>query len=82
VKQFPFLGDIPVLGTLFRSATWRRRETELVIVVTPKLATAEDFEQAKTIKQSGFEPEDLGILLHGAALDQPVPRHTREEVGK
>ena len=82
VKQFPFLGDIPVLGTLFRSATWRRRETELVIVVTPKLATAEDFEQAKTIKQSGFEPDDLGILLHGAALDQPVPRHTREEVGK
>lgn len=31
----PFLGDIPILGALFRSSSFRKNETELVIVVTP-----------------------------------------------
>ena len=34
----PFLGDLPVLGALFRSDGFQRQETELVIVVTPYLA--------------------------------------------
>ena len=33
----PFLGDIPILGALFRSTKYRRSETELVIIVTPYL---------------------------------------------
>jgi pilus assembly protein CpaC len=33
----PLLGDIPVLGALFRSVRYERRETELVVLVTPKL---------------------------------------------
>ena len=33
----PFLGDLPVLGALFRSNSFQRNETELVIVVTPYL---------------------------------------------
>ncbi|HEY7810776.1 MAG TPA: type II and III secretion system protein family protein [Allosphingosinicella sp.] len=33
----PFLGDLPILGSLFRSNSFRRNETELVIVVTPYL---------------------------------------------
>ena len=37
--QLPFLGDIPVLGTLFRSASFNRNQTELVIIVTPVLVT-------------------------------------------
>ncbi len=35
--QYPLLGSIPVLGALFRSAEWRKQETELVILVTPHL---------------------------------------------
>jgi pilus assembly protein CpaC len=35
IQQFPFLGDIPVLGALFRSSDYQRNETELVIIVTP-----------------------------------------------
>ncbi len=31
----PFLGDIPILGALFRSDSFQRHETELVILVTP-----------------------------------------------
>ena len=37
VEKAPWLGDIPILGALFRSNTFRRNETELVIVVTPYL---------------------------------------------
>jgi pilus assembly protein CpaC len=37
VEKAPFLGDIPVLGSLFRSTKFQRDETELVIIVTPYL---------------------------------------------
>ena len=37
--QVPWLGDIPVLGALFRSAEYQRAQTELVIIVTPHLVT-------------------------------------------
>jgi pilus assembly protein CpaC len=37
VEKAPFLGDLPVLGALFRSKSFRKDETELVIVVTPYL---------------------------------------------
>ncbi|MGH6728833.1 MAG: type II and III secretion system protein family protein, partial [Sphingomicrobium sp.] len=37
VEKAPFLGDLPILGALFRSTKYRRAETELVIVVTPYL---------------------------------------------
>ncbi|WP_226781810.1 type II and III secretion system protein family protein [Oceaniglobus trochenteri] len=37
--QVPWLGDIPVLGSLFRSAEYERRQSELVIIVTPHLVT-------------------------------------------
>lgn len=35
INKFPWLGDIPVLGTLFKSDVYRREETELVIIITP-----------------------------------------------
>jgi pilus assembly protein CpaC len=37
IEKAPFLGDLPILGALFRSNSFRRQETELVIVVTPYL---------------------------------------------
>ncbi|GGY91104.1 type II and III secretion system protein family protein [Pseudoduganella plicata] len=38
IKRFPFLGDVPVLGTLFRSSDFQNDRTELVFIVTPHLA--------------------------------------------
>jgi pilus assembly protein CpaC len=35
IQQFPWLGDVPVLGALFRSPNFQRQESELVIIVTP-----------------------------------------------
>jgi pilus assembly protein CpaC len=37
INKAPFLGDIPILGMLFRSTSYQRDETELVIIVTPYL---------------------------------------------
>ncbi len=37
ISKAPFLGDLPILGILFRSTRFRRSETELVIIVTPYL---------------------------------------------
>lgn len=39
VGQVPWLGDIPILGTLFRSSEYERRQSELVIIVTPHLVS-------------------------------------------
>ncbi len=38
-NQVPWLGDIPILGALFRSSQYNREQTELVIIVTPHLVT-------------------------------------------
>jgi pilus assembly protein CpaC len=37
INKAPFLGDLPILGAMFRSTSIRRQETELVIIVTPYL---------------------------------------------
>ena len=37
IKRFPFLGEVPVLGTLFRSSDFQNDRSELVFVVTPHL---------------------------------------------
>ncbi|MGD9160019.1 MAG: type II and III secretion system protein family protein [Desulfobacteraceae bacterium] len=40
LNKVPFLGDIPILGSLFTSKQYQRSETELVIIVTPRLVRA------------------------------------------
>ena len=37
LTKFPLLGDIPILGTIFRSTRFRNQETELVFVITPRI---------------------------------------------
>ncbi|ESZ54669.1 type II and III secretion system protein family protein [Mesorhizobium sp. C120A] len=37
VQQMPWLGQVPVLGALFRSTSFQKRESDLVIVVTPRI---------------------------------------------
>ena len=42
VYKVPFLGDIPGLGTLFRSSSVSKERSELVILITPKIITDSD----------------------------------------
>uniref|UniRef100_A0A7S3EVV9 Type II/III secretion system secretin-like domain-containing protein n=1 Tax=Haptolina ericina TaxID=156174 RepID=A0A7S3EVV9_9EUKA len=37
--QVPWLGDVPILGALFRSVEYQRSQTELVIIITAHLVT-------------------------------------------
>lgn len=37
INRFPMLGEIPILGALFRSSEFQKKKTELLIVVTPRL---------------------------------------------
>ena len=37
--QVPWLGDVPILGALFRSASYQRDQSELVVIITPHLVT-------------------------------------------
>lgn len=36
-RQLPWIGDVPILGALFRSSDFQKNETDLVIIVTPRL---------------------------------------------
>jgi pilus assembly protein CpaC len=73
LQQFPVLGDIPILGTLFRSARWKRSETELVIIVTPRVATPADFTRAAQLNSlSGAEPAAKDLIFKGQSLDKPM----------
>jgi pilus assembly protein CpaC len=40
VSKFPILGDIPVIGMLFKSTSFMNNETELVLLVTPKIVSS------------------------------------------
>lgn len=71
VDRFPGLGDIPVLGALFRSEEFRKRQTELVILVTPRFAkpaSREDF----TLPTDNFvDPSSLDFYLFGRLAGTP-----------
>ena len=72
-RQVPGLGDVPVLGALFRSSRWRRKETELVVLVTPRMVTAQESHMLSPDPlRVSHEPSAIDLILNGATLDQPM----------
>ncbi|PKN52149.1 MAG: pilus assembly protein CpaC [Deltaproteobacteria bacterium HGW-Deltaproteobacteria-13] len=65
VDKIPFLGDIPVLGVLFRSSEFKKNETELVIIVTPHLVKPVDLAKQTLPTDQFVEPNDLEFYLLG-----------------
>lgn len=64
IDKFPGLGDLPILGALFRSDRFNRRETELVIIVTPYLVKPSSVKLAAPT--DGFTlPTDSDRILGG-----------------
>ena len=64
IQKAPFLGDIPILGSLFRSTNYQRNETELVIIVTPYLVRPVSHQLATPA--DGYRmPSDPEINLEG-----------------
>ena len=77
VRGLPFAKDIPILGALFRSVAFERRETELVIMVSPYIIRPV-MNTALALPTDGFAPAsdvDLYLLgrLHGVYLPPALP---------
>jgi pilus assembly protein CpaC len=64
VRQFPFIGDLPIIGSLFRSTGFLRDQTELVIVVTPHLVVPRRIASA-TPADHFVPPSDFELFLMG-----------------
>jgi pilus assembly protein CpaC len=65
VNKFPGLGDMPVLGPLFRSQEFRKGMTELVIFVTPRFARPIRTQTVRLPTDSFVEPSDIEFYLMG-----------------
>jgi len=65
VAKYPFLGDIPVLGALFRSTTFQKNETELIVIVTPHLVKPLNMVKQTLPTDHYLEPNDFELLLMG-----------------
>ncbi len=65
MNKFPVLGDIPVLGPLFRSSNFQKNETELVVLVTPHLVKPMTATAARLPTDKYIEPSDVEFYLLG-----------------
>lgn len=82
----PVLGDIPILGALFRSVRYQRRQTELVVLVTPRLVEPMDPDEVTNLPGEVWRhPEEWELYLEAdiggpekaqpPAPDRPAPRY-------
>ncbi|PCI33584.1 MAG: pilus assembly protein CpaC [Alphaproteobacteria bacterium] len=65
IRQFPILGDMPIIGALFRNSRYEKNETELVIVVTPHLVQPAMAGQIRTPADGFIPPNDFEFFLMG-----------------
>ncbi len=64
-SQLPWIGDVPVLGALFRSADYQRAQTELVIIVTAHLVTPTRGEALALPTDRIKPPSENALFLYG-----------------
>ncbi|SOC16266.1 type II and III secretion system protein family protein [Rhodobacter maris] len=71
-SQIPWLGDVPVLGALFRSTEFERKQSELVIIVTPHLVTPTRGEALALPTDRVRLPTESELFLLGKTSAKPV----------
>ena len=59
VSKIPLLGDIPILGALFRSTRYQNNETELMVMVTPKIVRSLSKDEIPALPTETMKPEEL-----------------------
>src|SRR4029078_13619786 len=73
ISQLPWLGDMPVLGALFRSTSYQKNETDLAIIVTPRLVRpARPGDVIKTPLDNSLPPNDVDLFLMGKTEITPA----------
>jgi len=70
LNKLPGLGNLPVLGALFRSDSFQREETELVIIVTPYLVKPIQYAKAALPTDGFVAPHDLDRLMFGSTYQE------------
>jgi len=65
IRKFPILGDLPILGALFRSSKYQKDETELVVIITPHLVKPVDGDALPLPTDSFEEPTPFEFLILG-----------------
>lgn len=68
VTKTPWLGDLPIIGALFRSPSFRRQESELVIVVTPYLVKPVSASQISLPTDGARAADDLERVIGGQSF--------------
>lgn len=82
IRQFPWLGDIPILGALFRSNSFNREETELVVVVTPRIVKPVHPGKIRLPTDNIVPPSQLDWYLLGGMEGNRSYRFWRRDDGK
>jgi len=65
IARFPILGDIPILGALFRSSSYQKNQTELIVIVTPHLVKPLDMARQTLPTDQFIAPSDTEFFLYG-----------------
>jgi pilus assembly protein CpaC len=58
VTKIPLLGDIPILGALFRNTRYQNNETELMVMVTPKIVRPLTKDEIPVLPSEAMNPEE------------------------
>jgi pilus assembly protein CpaC len=73
IRKFPVLGDVPVLGAIFRSTAYQKRDSELIVIVTPHLVKPVDMAKQTIPTDQFVEPDDFEFYLMGALEGKAQP---------
>lgn len=83
VRRFPVLGSIPIIGTLFRSTGFQNDDTELVIIVTPRLVKPVSRDSLQLPSERVQPPNEAELFLlgrtDGAVKADPVLREEKRQ---
>jgi pilus assembly protein CpaC len=89
ISRVPLLGDLPILGALFRSDSFRRNESELVIIVTPYVVRPVSANRIALPTDGYVAPSDVERILGGITYrpqlndsdQQPNTKHGQGLIG-
>lgn len=81
-RQVPFLGDLPIIGALFRSASYERSQTELVILVTAHLVTPSRGAAYALPTDQVVLPTERDLFLYGRTEGRPDLQGGAAEVAR
>jgi pilus assembly protein CpaC len=73
ISQLPWIGDVPVIGALFRSSDFRSNQTELVVIVTAYLVKPTVIANLSTPADHFVPPNDVDLFIGGRPEANKTP---------